>query len=71
MKKAKEFLDLFFWAIIIVLGFIVIVEIGTEAYKNIKVSSKLKDDDVCIYINNELFCRKDYNIKFEYEINKA
>ena len=71
MKLAVEFLKLMFYATASILVFAVIVGLGTEIVKNIKISSKIKDNDVCLYINNELYCRLDYNISFEYKTNKA
>ena len=65
MKKIKEFLDLTFTSIMIALVFVVIVSIGTEIYKNIVVSSKIKKDSVCLEINNELYCRLDYEVKIQ------
>ena len=66
MKMIKEFLDIAFWSIIIVLAFTIIVSIGTRIYKDIVVSSKIKKDSVCLEINNELYCRLDYDITFKY-----
>lgn len=66
MKKIKEFLDLTFWCIIIVLAFTIIVSIATNIYKNIRISKKIKTDDICIEINKELYCRVDYDINITY-----
>ena len=66
MKLIKEFLDIAFWSMAIVLGLIVCISIGTEAYKNIRISNKIKQNDVCIKINNELYCRLDYDITIKY-----
>ena len=65
MDKIKEFLEIGFNATMIILAFIVIVEIGSEAYKNIRISNKIQNTDICIKLNNEIYCRLDYNINIQ------
>jgi len=62
MNKLKEILNDLFWGFMIGLVIFIMVEIGVDIYKNITISNKIKDTDICIYIDNELYCRLDYDI---------
>lgn len=71
MKKIKEFLNIILNTMFIILAFIVILEITTDVIKNIKLTNKLKEDSVCIEINNDLYCKLEYDVKIEYNAGKV
>ena len=65
MNRLKEFLQLTFYSISILLIFSILVGIGTDIYKNIKIANKVKDVSICIKVDNELYCRLDYDINIQ------
>lgn len=66
-KILNSLIDIF-----IIIGLIFIIGcIGSEIYKNIKVTNNIEVPDICIKINDEYYCKKIEKDKIKEKISNV